>query len=90
MLLKRELKASVAWHRMQTQRLSLVLHIYYLGSCKMQENELISDNDYTVFFNCTHMQYLIQYENTVHCISTQNYDSLSVNTYEHVENVYTH
>ena len=56
MLLKRELKASVAWHRMQTQRLSLVPHIYYLGSCKIQENELISDNDYTVFFNCTHMQ----------------------------------
>jgi hypothetical protein len=48
--------AYVAWHRMQIQRLSLVLHIYYLGSCKMQENVVISDNDYTVFLNCTHMQ----------------------------------
>ena len=56
MLLKRELKASVVWHRMQTQRLSLVLHIYYLGSCKMQENEFISDNDYTVFFSCSQLK----------------------------------
>ena len=51
MMIEKKNSVCVAWHRMQTQRLSLVLHIR-----KMQENELISDNDYTVFFSCTQLK----------------------------------